>query len=118
MLQNVNFFHFFRNEHGKGVLLLERDPNTGRFLPGNKAAVGNRGNRHPKYGNKNAMTHGCFAVWTGYRLNDDGTLTLFSTSRDFKAVKVSRNGYTLNSNGEPDLKEEVLTAIRERGFVI
>lgn len=40
---------------------MERDPKTGRFLPGNKAAVGNRGNRKPKWGNKNAVKHGMYS---------------------------------------------------------
>lgn len=40
---------------------MQRDPKTGRFLPGNRCAVGNRGNRTPKWGNRNAVKHGFFA---------------------------------------------------------
>ena len=39
-----------------------RDPQTGRFLPGNRIAVGNKGNRNPKYGNKNSIKHGLYGV--------------------------------------------------------
>lgn len=41
---------------------MDRDPRTGRFLPGNKAAQGNRGNTYPKWGNKNAIKHGLYSV--------------------------------------------------------
>jgi len=37
-----------------------KDPVTGRFLPGNKIAKGNKGNRRPKYGNTNALKHGMY----------------------------------------------------------
>jgi len=36
----------------------ERDPKTGKFLPGNKITQGNKGNRKPKWGNKNAVVTG------------------------------------------------------------
>lgn len=39
---------------------MQRDA-KGRFLPGNTAAQGNRGNIKPKYGNQNAKKHGLFA---------------------------------------------------------
>lgn len=56
---------------------MNRDPKTGRFLPGNKTAVGNRGNRKPKWGNKNAMTHGMYAEIFLPRIRD-GYLYLIS----------------------------------------
>lgn len=37
-----------------------KDPVTGRFLPGNKIAKGNKGNRRPKYGNSNALKNGMY----------------------------------------------------------
>lgn len=40
---------------------MERDLKTGRFLPGNKVAVGNRGNTKPKWGNRNALKHGLYS---------------------------------------------------------
>lgn len=49
-----------------------RDPRTGRFLPGNQIARGNKGNRLPKWGNKNAVVtgeHERIAV-----ILDDGTV--------------------------------------------
>lgn len=38
-----------------------RDPKNGRFLPGNKIAVGNRGNENPKWRNQNAVKHGLYS---------------------------------------------------------
>lgn len=56
---------------------MERDPKTRRFLPGNKAAVGNRGNRKPKWRNKNALKHGFFQqVFISMCVDDDGWLKI------------------------------------------
>lgn len=37
---------------------MDRDPKTGQFIRNNKASIGNRGNRQPKWGNQNAVVHG------------------------------------------------------------
>lgn len=58
---------------------MERDPKTGRFLPGNKASVGNRGNRNPKWGNKNALKHGFFADNQLAKINENGELEIFTS---------------------------------------
>jgi hypothetical protein len=61
---------------------MERDPQTGRFLPGNKAAAGNRGNRKPKWGNKNAFKHGLWAEWFYPQIKGD-QLVITSQYRQF-----------------------------------
>lgn len=64
---------------------MDRNPKTGRFLPGNKAAAGNRGNRNPKWGNKNAVRHGLFTEVFIPHLDKDGEhLLLTSQHRRFR----------------------------------
>ncbi|GEM_PF-1938973 len=41
-------------------MLRQRDE-RGRFVRGNTVAVGNKGNRHSKYGNENAKKHGMYS---------------------------------------------------------
>ncbi|HEM6577781.1 hypothetical protein [Streptococcus orisratti] len=56
---------------------MDRD-RFGRFLPGNQAAVGNRGNRKPKYGNNNAMKHGLYHQYTGVLHSRNGGLSIYN----------------------------------------
>lgn len=49
---------------------------TGRFTKGNQAAVGNRGNRNPKWGNKNAFKHGLYGVQCLAKIREDGNLQI------------------------------------------
>ena len=55
---------------------MERD-SLGRFLPGNQVAKGNRGNRQPKYGNKNAFKHGLRQTYTGLLPSRGGGLSIY-----------------------------------------
>ncbi len=41
---------------------MDRDPKSGKFLPGNQAARGARGNWMPKWGNRNHVTHGLYSM--------------------------------------------------------
>lgn len=68
-----NVFSFSETNTVNGVIILDRDT-RGRFLPGNQVARGNKGNRQPKWGNKNAVKTGeyeriCF-------VNDKGQLVI------------------------------------------
>lgn len=56
---------------------MDRD-RFGRFLPGNQVAVGNRGNREPKYGNNNAMKHGLYHQYTGVLHSRNGGLSIYN----------------------------------------
>ncbi|TWS94568.1 hypothetical protein [Streptococcus sp. sy018] len=55
---------------------MERD-SRGRFLPGNQVAKGNKGNRQPKYGNKNALKHGLNQRYTGLLPSRTGGLSIY-----------------------------------------
>lgn len=55
---------------------MDRD-GLGRFLPGNQIARGNKGNRKPKYGNKNALKHGLRQTYTGVLRNRKGGLSIY-----------------------------------------
>lgn len=55
---------------------MERD-SRGRFLPGNQVAKGNRGNRNPKNGNKNALKHGLRSSYTGLLPSQRGGLSIY-----------------------------------------
>lgn len=76
---------------------MERDPVTGRFLPGNKIAVGNRGNRNPKWGNKNAFKHGFYGHVQLHKFDKDGCLYVFF-NRNF-AYKVTPDQYFHDEQG-------------------
>lgn len=55
---------------------MERD-SRGRFLPGNQVAKGNKGNRNPKNGNKNALKHGLRSSYTGLLPSQRGGLSIY-----------------------------------------
>lgn len=55
---------------------MDRDSVTGRFLPGNRAAVGARGNRCSKWGNKNALKHGHYVSMPFFYRNTNGCLVM------------------------------------------
>lgn len=48
---------------------MERDSN-GRFVQGNQAAKGNKGNKKPKWGNSNAVTSGQYIRYSGLSERD------------------------------------------------
>lgn len=51
----------------------------GRFLPGNKVAKGNKGNRYPKWGNKNAVKTGEYE--TIAYVNEEGCLVISKSGK-------------------------------------
>lgn len=60
----------------------------GYFLPGNTVAVGNKGNRNPKFGNQNAIVHGLYGrVWPG--------LNTLLPSPDGERMIVIQNGQAI-----------------------
>ncbi|PPA70174.1 hypothetical protein [Jeotgalibacillus proteolyticus] len=55
-----------------------RDKQTGKFLKGNRFAVGNKGNRKSKWGNSNAVKHGLYENLAVYFLTESGFLQIRS----------------------------------------
>jgi hypothetical protein len=68
---------------------MERDPKTGRFLKGNQVAAGNKGNKKPKWRNRNAVTHGYDAAWKPCWIDDDECLCI-ETGRRGSVIDVTR----------------------------
>lgn len=97
----------------KGCIDLERDPKTGRFLPGNKLAKGNKGNTQSKYGNKNALKHGFFAKHQLAHFTPEGDLEIF-TGKGF-AYRVEPDYYFIDEQGRIRLHDKVSTLLEQLG---
>lgn len=94
---------------------MNRDPKTGRFLPGNQVAAGNKGNTRPKWGNQNAMKHGFCSNISFLRLRDDGSL-LAQSKGSYLLIKP---GFSYkDENGNLMIHEDVIRLLREQGFVL
>jgi hypothetical protein len=98
------------------VLLMDHEPNTGRFVPGNKVAAGNRGNTSPKWGNKNALKHGLFESLIVPQFDKDGYLRLIQSGG--LCVRISPEGYCRADDGSIGIRDDVVDELRRRGFVI
>lgn len=92
---------------------MERDPKTGRFLPGNQIAVGNRGNRSPKWGNKNAVKHGFFAKYQLARFTQEGELEVF-TSKGV-AYRIHPDYYFIDDQDRVRLHDKVSNMLEKMG---
>ncbi|MED1489182.1 MULTISPECIES: hypothetical protein [Bacillus] len=95
---------------------MDRDPKTGRFLPGNKAAVGNRGNRNPKWGNKNALKHGFYGKVSLWKVQNDGNLRISQSGG--LAVIIKPGGFIKDKDGSIMLRNDIVEKLREMGFVL
>ncbi|MGM7637600.1 hypothetical protein [Bacillus sp. Hm123] len=96
---------------------MERDQKTGRFLSGNKVAVGNRGNRNPKWGNKNAVKHGFYETITIMEVQDDGRLLIFQSGAG--AVRINPSAYYVVNDNEKQgfaIRMNIVEYLLARGF--
>ncbi|MGG4462630.1 hypothetical protein ABEO79_00235 [Micromonospora provocatoris] len=73
---------------------MQRDQATGRFMKGNTASIGNKGNRNPKWGNKNAVKHGLYETVILPKILDNGNLSLIKMN----PIKGFISGYILHSS--------------------
>lgn len=93
-----------------------RDLKTGRFLPGNKAAKGNRGNRYPKYRNKNAEKHGFYSRFKQAEILEDGYLYIilgrWSPSHSF-SIRVSPEQYQLGEQGRIKVNDFIASILEK-----
>jgi hypothetical protein len=92
-----------------------RDPKTGRFLPGNQLAVGNRGNCKPKWGNKNALKHGFYRNFILPTIQEDGSLFLYKTG--INPVVISPEGFFLDEEGAIWVHDDIISKLEKMGFV-
>ncbi|NRD81147.1 hypothetical protein HPT25_28045 [Bacillus sp. BRMEA1] len=94
---------------------MERDPKTGRFLPGNQAAVGNQGNRKPKWGNKNALKHGLYGIAEPMAMvQPDGNLYIWLSRSN--VIKIGPEGFIQDGNGRISIRNDIAPLLEERGF--
>lgn len=95
---------------------MERDA-RGRFLSGNKAAVGNRGNRKPKYGNRNAMKHGLYETLIYPRIREDGSIVLIKGNGEgITALKMNPSYCHVDDDGAFWLHVDVLKELEDIGW--
>lgn len=92
---------------------MDRDLKTGRFLPGNKAAVGNRGNTKPKWGNKNAVKHGLFSTVIVPKVMNDGRLRLYKKGAG--TVLIKPEGYFI-ADEWIWIRDDVAEKLSELGY--
>ncbi|MBO1005775.1 hypothetical protein [Pseudogracilibacillus auburnensis] len=92
---------------------MQRDPETGRFLPGNKIAKGNKGNCSPKWGNKNALKHGFFAKHQLARITQEGELDVFTGKG--VAYRIAPDYYFVDEQGRVRLHDKVANMLEKMG---
>ncbi|WP_157515414.1 hypothetical protein [Luteimonas abyssi] len=94
---------------------MNRDPKTGRFLPGNQAAKGNRGNTFPKWGNANAMKHGLFCRYPIFRIID-GFLYIVTANRC--NTLCIPPGYFTEKENEVLIHEDLIEELKKKGVQV
>ncbi|MDP4085796.1 MAG: hypothetical protein Q8934_14415 [Bacillota bacterium] len=93
---------------------MERDPKTGRFLLGNQIAVGNKGNRKPKWGNKNAIKHGAYGLITPLaKVHNDGNLYIWISRKT--VIKIAPEGFIKYEDGRIAIRDDIAPLLEERG---
>lgn len=82
---------------------MDRDKSTGRFITGNKAAIGNRGNTNPKWKNRNAVKHGFSGAIKPCWIDNEGKLNVLmgrGRDRSYLIVRHSPGMFRVNEEGE------------------
>ncbi|OKL38347.1 hypothetical protein [Domibacillus mangrovi] len=95
---------------------MQRDPETGRFLPGNQIGVGNSGNRRPKWGNKNAVKHGFYETFIAPRMQPDGSLHLYKKGAGIVAIQPE--GFRQEEDGSISIRDDVAAVLDGMGFIL
>lgn len=97
---------------------MERDPVTGRFMPGNKIAKGNSGNKKPKWKNKNALKHGYYASEKPCWIDDKGSLNIVMGSGvNPSVIGLPSNGFTLTANKDIVLNDYFTKVFAKSGII-
>lgn len=92
----------------------------GRFLPGNRESVGNKGNRRPKWGNQNARVHGLYSrAWFNvFEVDPDGWLRITYLHGKPVNLRIHPDTYFTDENGvyfRDDIIQEIERRILENG---
>lgn len=88
---------------------MERDPKTGKFVSGNKVAVGNKGNRKPKLRNRNAVKHGYTSVYKRCWILEDGRLCIEmgASNHNTDVITFEEGDYELQKDGSIRMGEGI-----------
>lgn len=83
----------------------------GRFAPGNQIAVGNQGNRNPKWGNRNAVKHGFYEKFTAYNVDPDGWLNISVLNSAPARIRIHPDSFFVDEVGV-HIREDILEKLR------
>lgn len=88
----------------------------GRFVKGNTAAKGNKGNTNAKWGNQNALIHGLYANShrTIYEIKKDGTLYV---NNGITPLLIQPAGYKV-INDRVYIHDDVAERMHKLGYVL
>jgi hypothetical protein len=87
----------------------------GRFTPGNQVAAGNQGNRNPKWGNRNAVTHGFHEKFDIITVDPDGWLNIKVINGKHVGIRIHPNAYIIDEEGV-HIRLDVLDILKGRGI--
>lgn len=94
---------------------MDRDPKTGRFLTGNRAALGNKGNTRPKWGNKSALKHGIAGIGaTPLLLEREDALYVFVSKKN--SIRINNEHYIKNEDGSISFHDDVVPVLESFGI--
>lgn len=84
----------------------------GRFAPGNQIAVGNKGNRNPKWGNKNAVKHGFYEKLTIWTVDPGGWLNISVLKGAPARIRIHPDDFFVDEEGV-HIRLDILEKLRE-----
>lgn len=94
---------------------MSRCKKTGRFMKGNQFAVGNKGNRYPKTGNRNAVKHGLFATGFTVRMEKGYLIVHVGNSSGIKSYRIPPNMFDEDETGRIWVHEDVAALLEREG---
>lgn len=98
---------------------MERDRKTGRFMPGNKIAVGNKGNREPKWRNRNAVKHGFDSLYKECWIEDEQLHVVNGIRNGEVVVIIFAPGlFSADSDGSITLRQDYAHLFNRNRFLM
>lgn len=97
---------------------MERDPKTGRFLPGNRVAIGNKGNGKSKWKNRNAVKHGYYGIYRRCWIEDSGRLVIEMgrEGRTINIITLPQGGFEVLDDGSINLNDYFTSVFAKSGI--
>lgn len=94
---------------------MSRCKKTGRFMKGNQFAVGNKGNRQPKYGNKNAVKHGLYATSFIAKVEKGHLIVHVVKQTGTKSYRIPPNLFDKDETGRIWVHDDVAAVLEREG---